>query len=1117
MKKSTYDVVVVGGGPTGCTTAIAHAQRGASVLVLEADPRAAKRFAGEWLHPTGVEVLDSLRIGHLEKARALAGYGFVIFPDDGSEPIEMPYSNGVALSAEHHAIVDALREAARATDGIEIVNGSRVVRIADGTLRVEDRQAGTARDVRAGRIIGADGRRSTVRKSLRHSEGESAPLSYMAAVELRGVELPFEGFGHLVLGGPGPALFYRIADGLIRGCLDVPIALGPRARSTEALWDGFAPVMPEALRPALRAALERGPSGWAINRFRPRTTFGEGDVRLVGDAVGHVHPMTAMGMTLGFLDARACAQTDDLDAYATERRSYVPELLSNALYHCFRRDDASATAIRRAMFRTLRADPRERRRTMDILAGADPRRRSFGSAFLRIAAQAVGGAVVGERSLSRLASFGEWMQWPAALVVPPSLDAAVRARSSTTHPIPQLAGLVPTAAPVVASAGAERPERTEVSVGPAIERGSATLLRELERIATRIGEVPDATLAGPALSCMRAIVATPMRVGMAARMTLGRRRLAVDGFPRLLSKSPGSGEAPHEIQCRHLAELHLVLLEGAPWDEVTIAAHAEGVRALLDCQTGSGGFARTRAVASMPGAAGELELTALACRALEAVARRAPDASDADLDRSLERAARWLDGLQREDGSFGEDVSRTAWAVEALLAAGVHPGDPAPRRAVRWLVAALDPSGDPADTARALRALVAAGAASSDAIVQAARALAARDHDDWRVTREVVEALAACEARQAERPRARRRRPRPEHASPIHEGLKADWAFCRESLADVSRTFSRPIALLPPKLEVSVSLGYLLCRIADTVEDHVAVDASLKDDLFAQLCAVLEDGADPVPFARAFNTIDGDDAELRLARELPRVMRVYAAQDEATRATCARWVTEMARGMNLYTHRRPGEDGVTAVHTIGDLERYCYYVAGTVGHLLTDLFVDYIGEDPEGAVAIALRDHAEGFATGLQLTNILKDVTDDLARNVTFVPRVECSRQGLPVASLADPLQRRRAHAAVSPVFDLARARLDSALEYTLLIPAEHRAIRLFCLLPLWMAARTLAMAKGNDAMFVPDAPVKIARPEVEALIAECVTLAEDDDGLRARYAHLFDKPRPSRREVSLR
>jgi len=196
--------------------------------------------------------------------------------------------------------------------------------------------------------------------------------------------------------------------------------------------------------PAFRAALERGPNGWAANRFRPRAEFGKGPLALVGDAVGHVHPMTAIGMTAGLLDARALARTNDLGEYARERRGYIPELLSNALYHCFRRADPSATEVRRAMFKTLRASDAERRRTMQILSASDPRRRSFGSAFLKIAAQAIGATVSdvsrdGDplRVVSALSQYGEWMQWPAAAVaVPRRLDALFRRESTPTHPFP---------------------------------------------------------------------------------------------------------------------------------------------------------------------------------------------------------------------------------------------------------------------------------------------------------------------------------------------------------------------------------------------------------------------------------------------------------------------------------------------------------------------------------------------------------------------------------------------------------------------------------------------------------------------------------------------------------
>ena len=206
---------------------------------------------------------------------------------------------------------------------------------------------------------------------------------------------------------------------------------------------------------------------------------------------------------------------------------------------------------------------------------------------------------------------------------------------------------------------------------------------------------------------------------------------------------------------------------------------------------------------------------------------------------------------------------------------------------MRWLVGRATPGGGFADlepsrglqaNARALAALVAAGAAANEVIVATARqlgeALDAAPAPSWREAREIVEALAACEARRRPERAARAgcaRSPAPKkpksgsahRASSVPDALADDWAFCKESLGDVSRTFSRPIALLPPRLEVAVSLGYLLCRVADTIEDHVAVDPAQRDELFGLFLDAIERGDDPSVFdggVRARST--GDDAEL---------------------------------------------------------------------------------------------------------------------------------------------------------------------------------------------------------------------------------------------------------------
>ncbi|MCY3954397.1 MAG: FAD-dependent oxidoreductase, partial [Nitrospira sp.] len=81
-----YDVAIVGAGPVGSLCALAHAQKGARVALLEANPNASKRMAGEWLHPPAVQMLREVGIRLDTQPRSTTGKGFVVFPEDGSEP-----------------------------------------------------------------------------------------------------------------------------------------------------------------------------------------------------------------------------------------------------------------------------------------------------------------------------------------------------------------------------------------------------------------------------------------------------------------------------------------------------------------------------------------------------------------------------------------------------------------------------------------------------------------------------------------------------------------------------------------------------------------------------------------------------------------------------------------------------------------------------------------------------------------------------------------------------------------------------------------------------------------------------------------------------------------------
>ena len=438
-----FDVAVVGAGPIGAAAALAFARKGASVVVLEANPQAARRLAGEWLHPPGVEVLSRLGVDvSTEAPGATMGKGFVVFPDDGSAPIMLPYPDGMqGVSLEHETLVALLRDRAAAQPGVDLRLGARVKAIDDGRLTVEnaDGTGGTS-TIEVDRVVGADGRSSVVRRSLELKDDATA-MAYTAGVELLDVDLPFEGYGHVLVGGPGPVLMYRLGPGRVRACFDVPLVVVGRLRrgDTEALWETYKYVLPASVRDAFRRALDEKRVQWAAAGFRPRAHYGRGKVALAGDAVGYFHPMTAAGMSLGLADAECVAESPDVASYRRLRdaKSWVPELLSCALYLALTRRDPSGVAVRQAVYRLWRASEDERSRTMRILACSDTRPEQFVGAFQAVLWDLVREDLLrGWRTMpGMLMHLGGWMRWPVASIVPRAVRRVYRARSSPAFPL----------------------------------------------------------------------------------------------------------------------------------------------------------------------------------------------------------------------------------------------------------------------------------------------------------------------------------------------------------------------------------------------------------------------------------------------------------------------------------------------------------------------------------------------------------------------------------------------------------------------------------------------------------------------------------------------------------
>ena len=213
-------------------------------------------------------------------------------------------------------------------------------------------------------------------------------------------------------------------------------------------------------------------------------------------------------------------------------------------------------------------------------------------------------------------------------------------------------------------------------------------------------------------------------------------------------------------------------------------------------------------------------------------------------------------------------------------------------------------------------------------------------------------------------------------------------------------------------------------------------------------------------------------------------------------AAMRKWIGEMSGGMALYARRHASGSGSTTLHDLSDLERYCYYVAGTVGHLLTDVFL--IGAPQTQANARRLRQHAEGFGLLLQMTNIVKDVTDDAKRGWCFIPETACEDQQLTSQQLLDPAHSAAAVRAVDTVNKNARRFFAEAVSYVVALPKQSEGLRRFCLFPMLLAAKTLDLALGNTAVVDPSRAVKVSR-EIVAETAQLVeSILVDDRAIAA-------------------
>ena len=346
-------------------------------------------------------------------------------------------------------------------------------------------------------------------------------------------------------------------------------------------------------------------------------------------------------------------------------------------------------------------------------------------------------------------------------------------------------------------------------------------------------------------------------------------------------------------------------------------------------------------------------------------------------------------------------------------------------------------------------------------------------------------------------------------APPAADRTAEDAAFQAEMLQGVARSFALTTAQLPPALRGAGANVYLLCRIADTIEDDPALSPAQKEAFSERWVEVVSGGGSAAAFARDLGArlSAATAAERRLIADAERVVAINHRLRAPQRRAIERCVRIMTRGMVEFQHRAT-PDGLA---DIAHLDRYCYHVAGVVGETLTELYCDY-------SAAIARRREellrlSVPFGQGLQMINVLKDMWEDKRRGVCWLPQ-DVFRD----AGIDDLRTLRPGHAdpsfvrGLTTLVAITRRRLADALRYVQILPARETGIRRSCLWPLGLAVLTLKRIHAAPA-FTTGRQVKVPRRTVWAVAGTTALLARSNPALRLLFAGLtrgLPRPAPS-------
>ncbi len=380
MAKPTH-VLVAGAGPVGVIAALACAQKGFKVTLLEAERVIDENPRAATTHPSTLEFIAQVGLIDEFVAQGLVARYFQFWDRDTQirvaqfdhdllrDETAYPY---VVQTEQHKLARMGIARLADYPDATFRFN-ARVAAVSqnDSGVCVTVEQDGEAAVLAADYLIGADGGRSTVRKFLDIAfEGYTFAERFTVLTTLHDFEKS-RGFcfRNYLAGSEAWANLFKVAGDDMRGRWRAVFPTRESESDEQALADDAVRARLTGIDPACRLEDVVHRNIYNVHQ-RVAAKFRVGRVFIAGDASHLNNPIGGLGLNCGIHDAmelvatleaaRAGAADFDLDRYERRRRSLNIEFIQEQTINNKKRLEEKDPAARRQRMdelRALEADP----------------------------------------------------------------------------------------------------------------------------------------------------------------------------------------------------------------------------------------------------------------------------------------------------------------------------------------------------------------------------------------------------------------------------------------------------------------------------------------------------------------------------------------------------------------------------------------------------------------------------------------------------------------------------------------------------------------------------------------------------------------------------------------